>query len=66
MMGVFYSHEETYEEHLQKKFKEFVERDPDISKLKGRELSEAEALSKGIPPFKGWDTEAEDKTSDVE
>ncbi|MCI8622023.1 MAG: hypothetical protein HFJ50_10420 [Clostridia bacterium] len=58
MMGVFYSHEETYEEYLQKKFKEFVEKDLDISKLKGRELSEAELIAKRIPPFKGWDTDS--------
>ncbi|MCI8392599.1 MAG: hypothetical protein HFJ24_00835 [Clostridia bacterium] len=57
-MGVFYSHEPTYEEYLSEKFREFVEKDPDITQEKGRELSEAELIAKRIPPFKGWDTDS--------
>lgn len=61
-MGIFYSYEETYEEHLNKKYREFVEKDPDITQEKGRELSKAELIAKRIPPFRGWDTDSENKT----
>ena len=60
-MGIFYSHDETYEEHLQEKFREFVEKDPDITQEKCRELSKAELIAKRIPHFKDWDTDFEDK-----
>lgn len=64
-MGIFYSHKETYDEYLKRKFKEFVEKEPDITQERGRTLSEAELIGKHIPTFKGWVAATEDKPHDV-